>query len=169
VVIAQNVSQPRHALPIVAVILAFAARGIVTAPRRDVRLTLLAVALWSFVVAGPAAQLVWLHRREPPPGLAAAEWIRAQGPTRDAVLFGGRAARFGEIAGVPSLPRTWMGEVEVTLERLDRLPPRIYLTDEVQFRERARGRVTWQRTFCRDARIEREAPCLGIYRYEPWL
>jgi len=82
------------------------------------------------------------------------------------VVFGGRAARFGELEGVESLPRTWMGEVDAALERARRLPARVYVTDEVRFRERARGALRWEATFCRDSRAGRGGGCLTLYRYD---
>lgn len=163
-IFAQNVSSPRHALPVMVALVWAAAQGLARHARSPgARAVAVAgCALWAL----PTVGLLRAHQTREPPGLALARGIASTSP--DALLLGGRAARFGELAGLRTLPRTWMGEVDTTLERLDRLPRAIYLTHEVRHRARARGDVRWVGTACRDPRLERgRDACVSAYEYRP--
>jgi hypothetical protein len=165
--VAQNVDEPRHLLLPACALAGLAALGLSEVARSGRRRgALVALAMAVGMAWWPTSGALRAHHDEQPPGLALARWIAAQGPAREAVLFGGRAARFAELEGIPMAPRTWMGEVEASLARVRRWPRRIYLTSEVAFRARAQGAVRWERTFCRDARATRGSGCVGVYRYE---
>ena len=66
---------------------------------------------------------------------------------------------------VPSIPRTWLSEVDVELERVNILPPDVLVTSEVEVDPARARRLRPLATFCRDARIDRAQPCLWILRY----
>lgn len=167
--VAQNVfDSPRHLLPVVLAGIALAAWGaedLLTRIRRT-------AARWAsfagvaVLIALPAMETAWVHRTREPPGALVARYVVTQGPRETLMLFGGRSARVAEWAGVPSLPRTLMGEVDVTLERFDRLPRVVFVTDEVRGRERGRGTLYPGRRFCRDARVDHTAPCVTVHRYD---
>lgn len=167
VLVAQNVTEARHVLLPMCVVAALAALGLSSLARRGARGAALALGVSLALLAWPTAGVLCAHRVDPPAGLSAAWWARTHAREGDAVLFGGRAVRFGEIVGVEALPCTWMGEVDATLERARRIPRAVFVTDEVRFRERARGRLERAARFCRDARLERGGGCLTLYRYDP--
>lgn len=167
--VAQNVfDSPRHLLPVVLAVIALAAWGaedlLARVERTPVRWSVLAGV--AVLVALPAVETAWVHRTREPPGVLVARYVETQGARDTLMLFGGRSARVAEWAGVPALPRTLMGEVDVTLERFDRLPRVVFVTDEVRGRERGRGTLYPGRRFCRDARVDHTASCVTVHRYD---
>ena len=167
--VAQNVfDSPRHLLPVALALITLAERGgedlLARVKRTPVRWSVFAGA--AVLVALPAAETARVHRTREPPGVLAARYVATQGAHAQLMLFGGRSARVAEWAGVRALPRTLMGEVDVTLERLDRLPRVVFVTDEVRGRERGRGTLYPGRRFCRDARVDHTAPCVTVHRYD---
>lgn len=161
VLLAQNVvEQPRHLLPLCT--LACVVIGAALARRP---LAAAAVALLALL---PSLPLALTRVRVEPAAAQAARWTAAAYPRRDAVVvFGARSIRFfDELA--PALlrrTRTWLSEVDVDLERLDVLPPHVLITSEVELDEARAPRVGGGPTFCRDARIDRGQPCLGLREY----
>lgn len=162
----QNVAaEPRHLLPLALALVALAVAGAARFAElggRAAKALLVAAAL---ALGAPSAHALWTQRTVEPPGVAAGRYVRRMHPDGGAILFGGRSARLAEWAGQRALPRGLMGEVDVTLERLDRLPPSVYVTDEVQMRERARGAFGQRATFCRDARVDRAGACVTVFAY----
>lgn len=166
----QNVAAGlRHALPVAAVITAIAASGAAwlaeRAPgskRLATSLALLAFAL----LARPSLTAAWTQRTVPPAGVAIARALRARHPRGETLLFGGRSARVAGWARQPSVTVVYLGEVDVTLQRLDRLPSAVYVTDEVRAngpRGRAFGEAI---TRCRDARVDHADACVTARRYD---
>jgi hypothetical protein len=159
--LAQNVvEQPRHLLPLVS----FTCVGLGAALARR-PLAAGAIALLALV---PSLPLAVARVRVEPAAAQAARWTAANFPRENAVVvFGARSIRFfDELA--PSIlrrTRTWLSEVDVDLERLDVLPPRILITSEVDIDEARAARVDGGPTFCRDRRIDRGQPCLTLRDY----
>ncbi|MBI5513828.1 MAG: hypothetical protein HY909_08675 [Deltaproteobacteria bacterium] len=147
-------TSPRHVLPLLGWALWVGTEGLSVPTGR-----------WRWLAGGLLAGLVltalpgaWRRRVEPPPAVQASRWVEARG---GGVVFGGASTRVLSWAGTRALPRTRVGEVDVTLERLDVLPRRVWLTDEVAFRERGRGALGPPVRFCRGA----ESPCLRLFPY----
>lgn len=158
--LAQNVlAQPRHLLPLAEGLCV--ALGAWLAPHR---LALLAVLGVMAVVAAP---LAWQRHVVPPAPAQAAAWLVANTPPDDALLFAGRSGRYLHEAA-PALDvreRAWLSEAAADLSRLDRVPAAVYVTSEVDLRTGGGGwRVEPGPVFCRDPRLDRALPCLGLSR-----
>jgi hypothetical protein len=154
----------------------FAAQNVLEQPRHLLPLTLLAIvgaswcarpwlaAVLPLVALAASAPLAWAHAHEPPAAAQAAAWLATRAP--GVAIFGGPSTRFFEgLPGVTVRPRGWLSEVDVDLERLDVLPREIWITDEVEVDAARAARVVAGPTFCRDARLDRAAPCLALRRY----
>ncbi len=165
----QNVSAgARHMLPVTLALAALAANGaasLASRPRVTKRFFALMAALWA-LLAGPSFLAVATQRTEAPPGVAIAREVLARHPRRDAMVFGGRSARLIEWAGQPAKTVVYMGEVDVTLGRLDRLPAAVYVTDEVIVTGRPAGTFGERFTRCRAATIDRRGACVTVRRYD---
>ncbi|HEY1588043.1 MAG TPA: hypothetical protein VGH63_20225, partial [Polyangia bacterium] len=161
VLVAQNVvEQPRHLLPLVT--FACIAVGAALSRRRIAAAAAVALAL------AASAPLAWQRAHTPPASAQAAGWIAARFPARNAAaVFGGRSMRFFELCApsVVTRTRTWLSEVDVELARLDVLPKHLWITSEVEVDATRARRVGDGPTFCRDARIDRAQPCLGLRAY----
>jgi hypothetical protein len=161
VLFAQNVvEQPRHLLPLV--VLACVMLGVALARRPPVAVAVVALALAASV------PLAWMRAHTPPAAAQAAAWIKATYPQKNSVaVFGGKSIRFFEELApeIQTRTRTWASEVDVELERLDVLPPALYITSEVDVDARRARRVGDGPTFCRDVRLDRAQPCLTLRRY----
>ena len=161
VLIAQNVvEQPRHLLPLVT--FACVAVGAALSRRRVAAAAAVALAL------AASAPLAWQRAHTPPASAQAAAWIAARFPAPNAAaVFGGRSMRFFELVApsVVTRTRTWLSEVDVELARLDVLPKHLWITSEVEVDATRARRVGDGPTFCRDARIDRAQPCLGLRAY----
>ena len=161
VLVAQNVvEQPRHVLPLVT----FACVAVGAALSRR---SLAAVAAVALALAA-SAPLAWQRAHTPPAAAQAAAWIAARfGAPNAAAVFGGRSLRFFELVApsVVTRTRTWLSEVDVELARLDVLPKHLWITSEVELDATRARRVGDGPTFCRDARIDRAQPCLGLRAY----
>jgi hypothetical protein len=158
----QNViDQPRHLLPL-AIALAIGL-GVATAQAIDVA----AAGVW---LAAATALLVWAaslpealaRARTEPAAAQAAEWMAANQPR--AMIFGGRSMRFFRQRGLDADEHTWLSEVDVALERVDRLPKSVLVTSEVEADARRRTRLTPAATFCRTTILD-ATPCLTLYEY----
>lgn len=165
----QNVSAgARHMLPVTLTIAALAANGaasLASRPRVTKRFFGLTAALWA-LLAGPSFLAVTTQRSVAPPGVAIAREVLARHPRRDAMVFGGRSARLIEWAGQPAKTVVYMGEVDVTLGRLDRLPAAVYVTDEVIVTGRPAGTFGAPFTRCRTTMIDRAGACVTVRRYD---
>jgi hypothetical protein len=154
---AQNVvEQPRHLLPlVVAALLALACA-------LDGWRAVVAIA----VVAASSLPVAIAHRRTTPAAAQLVEHVAASAGSETA-LFGGRSIRFAHLLQ-PSLrayERTWLSEVDVTLERLDVLPRRILITSEVEIDPTRAARVRPGPRFCRPLVVERAQRCLQLSEY----
>ncbi len=144
---AQNIiEQPRHALPLVLMMLVWMAWSLNTT---------WAIAAAVILIASSLPLAIARHTTLPA-AAQAADYL-----SKDAIVFGGRSTRFFANAQ----QRTWLSEVDVDLERMNRLPDRVYITSEVTVDKRRAARVKDLVTFCRDARIDRQEPCLTLREY----
>ena len=159
--LAQNVvEQPRHLLPLVAALIAAAAVAAARRPLIGFALAALAFAASAPLVfhRGPPAAAVVAHR--------VAERFAARG---DVVVFARRSARVMQSAE-PSLPvrgADRVSDIFGTLERLDVLPRHIfYVAEELAADDDARsGAADDSLHFCRDARLDRQSPCVTLRSY----
>ncbi len=63
-----------------------------------------------------------------------------------------------------------LGGAHVALGRMSDLPHRVLVTDELEGFATAGAPLVYVATFCRPARIDRRAPCLGVYDWKlPFL
>ncbi len=161
VLVGQNVvEQPRHLLPLAT--LGCVALGAGLARRPAAAIATVGVAL------AASLPLAWARAHTLPAAAQAARWTAAAFPqASDVAVFGGRSLRFfDELApGIVTRPRTWLSEVDVELERLDRLPHHILITSEVELDAERAARVSDGPTFCREARLDRMQPCLTLRTY----
>jgi hypothetical protein len=165
VLFAQNVlEQPRHLLPLVAATVVAIA---IAAARRPV--IGFAVAALAFAASAPL-----VLRRGPPAAAVVAHRVAAAFPAHgDVVVFARRSARVMQ-AAEPTLPvRTAdrVSDILGTLERLDTLPRHVlYVAEEVAADEPARSAAADESLhFCRDARVDRQSPCVTLrsYNWQP--
>jgi hypothetical protein len=157
----QNViEQPRHLLPLVVMLLVGLGALLGAQP---------AFAVTAIALVGLAsAPLVRERVRSVPAALQAARYVEAHYPPDQVVVFGAKSIRFFEWAApeVPTRTRTWLSEVDVDLERLDRLPPHVLVTDELTPDPARAARLGAPITFCRDPRLDRARPCLSLRPYQ---
>jgi hypothetical protein len=162
---AQNVvDQPRHALPLVesAILLL----GCLLSAHR------LAVALIALAAATVNLPLLLERQRLGPAPAQAAAWLLGHAAPADTAIMADRSWRFfTELPGGYLVKQhAWLSEVVVDLARFNRLPPNIYLTSEVDphsgLGEGSALPRFWKLEpgpqFCRDPRIDRALPCLGL-------
>ena len=161
---AQNViEQPRHLVPLVAAACVAIGLGAARSPRA----TIIGFAL-AALAAAASAPLV-LHRG-PPAAVVVAERVAARHPGRDeAIVFARRSARLMS-ATVPSLrvaPADAVSDILGTLERLPRLPPHVYYVAEELADDDPKHSATADDSlhFCRDARVDRQSPCITLRSY----
>jgi hypothetical protein len=166
--VGQNViDQPRHALPLVLGGLLLLACAIPSP--KPIALLLAALALLTNV------PLLLDRISTPPAAEQAADWIARtypDGEARPIAVMAGRSARFFR-----RLPphfvvrqRYSVSEAIVDLARFDRLPSVTILTSEVDLRSGGdwpmalpdHWHIETGPQFCRDARIDRQEPCLGL-------
>jgi hypothetical protein len=91
----------------------------------------------------------------------------AHSSPHSAAVFGTRSVRLIHLTA-PSLTaveRQSVGEVRGALERLDVLPPNLYVTSELTVEPDHAAHVTPAAEFCRDPRLDRSRPCLRLLRY----
>jgi hypothetical protein len=165
--LAQNiVEQPRHLLPLVEGELLLL--GCFLAPHR-----LLATAL-CLIMACASAPLAYERHRVPPAAAQAAAWVMQHERPERTFIAAGRSSRFFEALAEPFPVRqhVMLGDVIGSLVRSDRLPEVILVTSEIDLHS-GRGPGSplpnhWGiepgPSFCRDARIDRAQPCLGLSR-----
>ncbi len=159
----QNVAeQPRHLLPLVL----FALLGI--GRLVSVRRGLAVVAIAAIAVAGLPRAIV--HARTPPVAAQVARAVAASTGRQPLAVFGGKSIRTLHFLApaISAFERTWLSEVDVTLERLDLLPRRILVTSEVEADRRRQARLRTVGTFCREPIIDEEPPCLTLFEYDLW-
>lgn len=168
----------RHLLPAVVLLLLLLALTIGQALEREgqgrARVTLAAgVALLCIGLGVSSARAIWALR-QPSPGAALANYVAAHYP-RGTLLYGAIAARFLDLHwGSGSAHQTrYFGDLIVEAERLDRLPPEVLLTSEVQSATDHHLRTIAR--FCFDPRLPATlrfesypSPCVELraYRFE---
>lgn len=168
IALGQNLrDQPRHALPLVAIVAAALAL-----PAARSRRAFALVATLALAVAMRTACDAHARRTIPPAGEQLVELARAQ-PDPDRVdVFGIASIRFFESSGLATqaFAAGSIGDVESRLTRLDRLPARVWVTSEIQGRGASRWPLVPVATLCRPSRIDRRAPCLDVYDWKlPYL
>jgi len=164
---AQNViEQPRHLLPLVAGGLLLLGCWLAPFP-----LSVVAIC----ALTGCASLPLALERRRTPPAAAqAADWVAAHADPATTAVVATRSSRYFQALGPPLLVRehSWLSEILVDLSRFDRFPNAIFLTSEVDLHSGGgpsspipqRWQVEAGPQFCRDPRIDRREPCLGLSR-----
>jgi len=168
IAIGQNLrQQPRHALPLVVALAVALGRSAAVSP--GARQLALALAV---LVVGRTSSDAIARRTIAPPGAQLVAYVRALPDPHDVAVFAGPAARFfeptelhGHAATVESL-----GGARVALGRMNDLPHHVLVTDELEGFSTARAPLDFVGTFCRPPRIDRRAPCLGVYDWKlPFL
>lgn len=160
VALGQNLrDQPRHVLPLVAMLAV--TLGFVATTARGA-----AAAVASLVVAMSARTVQDAHARAtvPPPGQQLVALARAQARPNDLAVFGVSSARFFEGTELAdhAFAAGALGDVQLHLTRLDRLPSRVWVTSEVDASSGSPWPLVPVATLCRPARIDRRAPCLEV-------
>jgi hypothetical protein len=156
----QNIiEQPRHVLPLVIVLL-IAMAGLL---EKQLALAVLAV----LVMTAASLPLAFAHARTEPAAAQLAAYVAEHYRPGEVAIFGGRSIRFIQsLTAIPgAYPRQWLSEVDVTLERLDRLPKHVLITSEVDIDPVRARHLKSGPTFCRDARLDHALPCLRLDEY----
>jgi hypothetical protein len=154
--------QPRHVLPLV-VLLAVA---LVLRAARSPRALAIVCALTLLVAMRTARDAIG-RRCTPPPGEQLVELVRAQPAANRPAVFGVSSVRFfelGDLAG-DAFPAGSLGDVQLRLARMGVLPPRVWVTSEVEREGVPRWPLEHVATLCRQARLDRRMPCLEV---EEW-
>jgi hypothetical protein len=104
------------------------------------------------------------RRSIPPPGQQLVALVEAQAAESRPLIFGAASVRFFELSALAAGARTAgsLGDVQVQLGRLDRLPARVWVTSEVDRTGGSQGSFERVATLCRPARLDRRAPCLDV-------
>jgi hypothetical protein len=165
VALGQNLrDQPRHVLPLAAMLVG--ALGLTAGGSRRAFGLVAALALAMSVRTALDAHA---RRTIPPPGQQLVDLVRAQ-PAPDRVdVFGSTSIRFfeGTELAAQALPAGSLGDVQIGLTRVDRLPARVWVTGEVETRNQSRWPLVPVATLCRPPRIDRRAPCLDVFEWRP--
>jgi len=164
VAIGQNVrDQPRHVLPLVAMLGAAVALRAARSPR-----ALGIVCALVLLVSMRTARDVLARRSIPPAGEQLVELAREQPPSARPAVFGVASVRFFELSELAknAFAAASLGDVAVQVARLDRLPPRVWVTSEVERLGDAQWPLVRVATVCRPPRLDRRAPCLDI---DEWI
>jgi hypothetical protein len=168
VAIGQNLrDQPRHVLPLVALLGAALALRAARSPRAFGIVCALALLL-AVRTSGDALA----RRRTPPPGEQLLGLVRGQ-PSPDRIaVFGSASIRFFERTELASraFPAGGLGDVQVQLARLDELPARVWVTSEVERLGDASAALVHVATLCRPSRLDGRAACLEVDEWQlPYL
>jgi hypothetical protein len=166
VLLAQNLrEQPRHVLPLVAAL----AGAIALLSRHSPRLQAVVAAVIVLAAARTALD-AQARRSVPPPGQQLVDLARAQAAPERLAVFGVSSVRFFETSELSSraLAAGTLGDVEMRLTRMDRLPSRVWVTSEVggvsqNPRAQPLSHVT---TLCRPPRVDRRSPCIDVYEWK---
>ena len=168
IAVGQNLrQQPRHALPlVVALAVALARVAVVTPAARSLGLAL------AVLVVGRTAGDAVARRTIAPPGAQLVAYVESLPDPRDVAVFAGPAARFFEPTELQDRAATVesLGGAQLALARMSHLPHRVLVTDEIEGFAAAKAPLVPVATFCRPPRIDRRAPCLGVYDWKlPFL
>jgi hypothetical protein len=159
--------QPRHALPLVALL----AAGLALPAGRS-RGPLRVAGALAIAASIRTAADAYARRTIPPPGQQLLELARRQPPRDHLVVFGGASVRFFEATDLASsaFAVESLGDASMSLTRLDALPTRVWVTSEVGGLNDARLALEPVATLCRPPRIDRRMPCLDVYAWRlPFL
>lgn len=169
IVLGQNLrDQPRHALPLVVVLGALLALPVATGSRR----ALLLVGSLTLLIATRAALDAHARRTVPPPGQQLVDLARRQPDPERLDVFGVSSVRFFELGELAdrAFAAGALGDVQVRLTRVDRLPSRVWITNEVDGRDASPWPLVPVATLCRPPRVDRRAPCLDVLSWKlPYL
>jgi hypothetical protein len=151
--------QPRHVLPLV-VLLAVA---LVLRAARSPRALAIVCAL-TLLAGMRTARDAIVRRCTPPAGEQLVELVRAQPAADRPAVFGVASVRFFELSELASdaFPAGSLGDVQLRLARMGGLPPRVWITSEVEREGDPRWPLERVATLCRPARLDRRAPCLDV-------
>jgi hypothetical protein len=165
IALGQNLrDQPRHVLPLAAMIAGALGLSALGSRRAFALVSSLALAM-SVRTALDAHG----RRTIPPAGQQVVDLVRAQPAPGRIDVFGVTSIRFfegTELSG-QALPAGSLGDVQVALTRVDVLPARVWLTNEVETRGQSRWPLEHVATLCRPARLDRRAPCLDVTEWRP--
>jgi hypothetical protein len=168
VLLGQNLrDQSRHVLPLVAALACGLAVGAMrSAPGRA---ALVALGVLAAVRTGEDASA---RRSIPPPGQQLVELARAQPPAERPAVFGVASVRFFETTEMSSraFVANSLGDVEMALTRIDRLPRRVWVTSEVAGLPPGAGNpwaASHVATLCRPPRLDRRSPCIDVVDWRP--
>ncbi len=168
IALGQNLrDQPRHALPLVALLSAALAL-----PAARSRRAFAVVGALAVLVATRTAFDAHARRTIPPPGVQLVDLARLQPSPERLDVFGVSSVRFFETTDLAPQAFTAgsLGDVQVRLTRLASLPTRVWVTSEIGGVDASPWPIDHVATLCRPARIDRRAPCLDIYSWRlPYL
>jgi hypothetical protein len=168
IALGQNLrDQPRHVLPLVAILSAA-----IALPAALSRRTFAAVGVLAVLVATRTALDAHARRTIPPPGVQLVELARAQPSPDHLDVFGVSSVRFFETTELAphAFPAGSLGDVQVRLSRVEALPSRVWVTSEVEGLQGSPWPLEHLATLCRPPRIDRRAPCLEVYSWKlPYL
>ena len=168
IALGQNLrDQPRHALPLVALIAG--AVGLLAARSRAascVAGALVAAIAWRTAIDARARMTI------PPPAAQLVALLRAQPAPASVAVFGAASVRFFE--GTELAGRAWpaasLGDVSLQLTRLDELPSRVWVTGELEGLESSPWPLDRVATLCRPPRLDRRRPCIDVFEWRlPFL
>jgi hypothetical protein len=166
VLLGQNLrEQPRHVLPLVAAL----ACALALCARRSTRLQAAAAALVALAAFRTARDAQARHSI-PPPGQQLVDLALSQPAPERLAVFGVSSVRFFETSDLAAraFPAGTLGEVEMRLTRMDRLPSRVWVTSEVGGVSQSPQKQPLSRatTLCRPPRIDRRSPCIDVYEWK---
>jgi hypothetical protein len=165
VALGQNLrDQPRHVLPLAAMFAG--ALGLSAAGSRRAFWLVSSLAL---ALSVRTALDAYARRSIAPPGQQLVDLVRAQPAPARLDVFGVTSIRFfeGTELAAQALPAGSLGDVQVGLTRVDRLPARVWVTGEVETKNQSRWPLDHVATLCRPPRLDRRAPCLEVSEWRP--
>lgn len=154
--------QPRHALPLVALLAAGLALPVARSRSALAVVGALAVAASIRTLADARAR-----RTIPPPGQQLVELARAQTSPGRLAVFGGASVRFFETTELASraFVEGSLGDALLDVARLDELPATLWVTSELAGLAESRWPLERIATLCRPPRLDRRMPCLTVYSW----
>ena len=155
--------QPRHALPLVALLAAALA---LSAGRS---LAFAVTSVLALLLGLRSASDSYARRTIPPPGQQLVNLARAEPSPARLAVYGVASIRFFELSDHPSIARAAgsLGEVSLALTRLPELPARVWVTSELAGLNDASSPLRPVANLCRPPRLDRRSPCLSVYEFVP--
>jgi len=167
VTLGQNLrAQPRHVLPI-AVVLAFVLARVALSSVSPRWLVAAVACLVALMVTRTALDAV-ARATLPPPGAQLLAYLRDHASTEPpgtTAVFAGASGRFldGTEWQASTHPAATYGDALLAMSRMNSLPRRALLTNEVKGVTDGPVRRLPVATFCRPPRLDRRMPCLELY------